>query len=451
MMDSTADLSTMESRENRKISAPATLETPQHRNSFITSTTTSPASQTPGHKVSTPILEEHDDQQYRVNVSAANRQQTPGKAVDSVGSGVKDKKKGPAPPPPPAPHPSTLLSPAPDQQQVITSKPKEPNNNEKVVKKDYASGPVRKLVEDFDTEEESIDEDTSTIDGGSIVVVSGAGKKPQLQVVDLDDDIRFSPEKDHALQLLDSAIQEAEDTLELSGDFDDDNNDVTVSNDNRDQQHYLQRPASAASASSRSSSKSNSSKIRPTSPSPAGGESSPRPVSSRSSTPSLQLPVSSTGGSRSPSPALSPSMPRHSPDGSSNGGESPTPTKQRDLTVISPDHPPANINKVSQHKKKNSSNTTLTNDNTTITTVGDISPANRLSPLLQQPSQGRVEVRTSSSSPSKDGSGYPTAPPSSLDSDSDAGKDGAKVPPHVSVIVLGQNSFQVGITFSQRI
>ena len=41
-------------------------------------------------------------------------------------------------------------------------------------------------------------------------------------MVDLDDDIRFSPEKDQALQILDSAIQEAEDTLEISSDTEED-------------------------------------------------------------------------------------------------------------------------------------------------------------------------------------------------------------------------------------
>lgn len=106
MMDSTADLSAID-RDNRKISAPAAMETPVHRNSFITS---------PSKVSSTPLHEEVEDKH------AAKA--TPVKAADI--SAVKDKKKAPAPPPP------TSNATAATSHEDVLVKPKEQNNNEKV-------------------------------------------------------------------------------------------------------------------------------------------------------------------------------------------------------------------------------------------------------------------------------------------------------------------------------
>ena len=273
----------------------------------------------------------------------------------------------------------------------------------------------------------------------------------------MDDDIRFSPEKDQALQLLDNAIQEAEDTLVLSAsDIESDTEDHVdnVMHNNKDLLHP-KRSGSAASNKSSGSVASSGGKNRRGGalPSPAGGESSPnvsntrsRPISTASSTHSLQLPTTpKSAGSNSTSPALSPSMPRHSPDGSSNGG-SPTPTK-RDMSVITTDKKKSNVNnRAATPEKMSSSVTTLTtHDNATITTVGGGDSYN------SESQYGRVEVRTKSVSPAKD---TPMAPPSSLDSDSNSTTASSSLSmkahsdsgaPHVSVIVLGQDSFQVSL------
>ena len=146
-------------------------------------------------------------------------------------------------------------------------------------------------------------------------------------------------------------------------------------------------------------------------------------------------------------------MPRHSPDGSSNGG-SPTPTKRDNMSaVITTDNKKKsndnNNRRAATPEKISSSATTLTtHDNATITTVGGGSGDSYNS----ESQYGRVEVvrtphsREKSVSPVKDT--HPMAPPSSLDSDSNsslsmkAHSDSGGAP-HVSVIVLGQDSFQV--------
>lgn len=181
--------------------------------------------------------------------------------------------------------------------------------------------------------------------------------KPELLVVDLDDyddDMRFSPAKEQALQMLDSAIQEAEDTMALY--TDDEETELAISQSsspspsplptvspapstlsvasptNSSSTSHSASPVSFAKSGfpSRSNSTAHSGSPIPTqqnsmSPIPnlAVRPTSISPGASRPSTPrsqaSLQLP-STPSRSLSPSPAPSPSMDRHSPDGSSNRG-----------------------------------------------------------------------------------------------------------------------------------
>merc|ERR1719158_2496345 len=102
---------------------------------------------------------------------------------------------------------------------------------------------------------------------------------------------RFSPEKDKVLQMLDSVIQEQEDSIGLEGGEDEEEGEETILSDAPTVHSPILLP-------------------RPTSISPgASHPSSPRPSST--------IPPPSP---RSPSPSPSPSMDRPSPDGSSTGG-----------------------------------------------------------------------------------------------------------------------------------
>ena len=104
----------------------------------------------------------------------------------------RDKgRKGPAPPPPSAAIP--------------------PRMAESVQPVPAASIPIRRLDAEYPRDEGRVE----GVGDAAKATEDAVDLKPKLLVVDLDDDLRFSPEKDHALQLLDSAIQVQGDQLNM--------------------------------------------------------------------------------------------------------------------------------------------------------------------------------------------------------------------------------------------
>ena len=169
-----------------------------------------------------------------------------------------------------------------------------------------------------------------------------------------DDDL--SPEKDRVLQMLDSVIQEQEESC-LGGDI--------LSDEEEDQRLKTPEPeeepiciSSSSSSSAAVVSSSSTSSVSTSSPSSpvhqdVSSHLSPRPTSispgeSRPETPKSSksghsLPSATSPRSLSPSPSPSPSMDRPSPDGSSTGGSplppwpksrSPSPKNNVEVTVI---------------------------------------------------------------------------------------------------------------------
>ena len=167
MMDTSNDSSF--DRESRKISAPAALQTPLHRNSFLTSTSKP-----------SPIKEEEP-------------------ATPQVDTPRDKARKGPAPPPPSATPGRTEVD------NVSKTGDKRRHSGD-----DKDSTPVKKLGDEFKS---SVDMNVSKQALEVVDLDEDDHDASGREAVDLDDDLRFSPAKDQALQMLDSAIQEAEDTF----------------------------------------------------------------------------------------------------------------------------------------------------------------------------------------------------------------------------------------------
>ena len=311
-------------------------------------------------------------------------------------------KKGPAPPPPPVatsgnrPPPAGGNSSQPAAAEVAFNRADsvvDSGRREQPVEAEMVT-PVRNLTKELggqDVSSSELDDETSSSlssesesDDDPETEAASPIRKPigqprELLVVDLDDDDDFSPAKDIALRLLDSAIKEAEDSIcsPLTDDEDDEDNEaeITLSPSSP----TLLTPTAVKLPSG-----------RPTSISPGAS----RPTSPRSQPSPLPPTVFHGGDDKSLSPSPSPSMDRPSPDGSSNSG-SPVPAK-------SPCPPARHLH------------------------VGD-TPAPLGSSCISVPGTPTL----------------PTAPPSSLETAHPPPLPPKTEPAHVSVIVLGQDSCQV--------
>jgi len=365
-------------RESRKISAHATLQTPTHKNSFITSST--PAPQKP--KISQSIPQS-------IPPSIAEEKTIPETEIQ-ISEREQKSKKGPAPPPPAA---SPLKRPRSTSESSAPSSPRpqrEKGDGE-------MEAPVINLASTLvdqkskDIFKESVITTTSVasvsssdkISVSSDMRLSPTSDQPDClppagslspapsshsQVVETetgtdddyedDDDLRFSPEKDRVLQLLDSVIQEQEESY-IGDVLSDEEEDNQFSNSPAGHSsHHSPPPSHVSPPISPSLSSDHTSPSPPPFPhsqtAPALAFTPPKnllprptsisPGASRPTTPrsTNSLPPPSPR-SLTPSPSPSPSMDRPSPDGSSTGGSplppwpksrSPSPKAQLEVTVI---------------------------------------------------------------------------------------------------------------------
>lgn len=374
-------------KEFRKISAPATLETPLHKNSFIPTSKPPPVQEEPllETKSEPPKSEKLTEVQKRVSVTG------------------KDKKKAPAPPPPVQSNkrPLSLVdSTNTDNNQTPDDRP-----HSSLCLTDTSL----QSVQSADKREKG--------DGEMVSPVRNLSK----EIVNMEEERDgWSPEKDRALQMLDTAIQEAEDSIGPLSDEDDEPalppppetvlarspsppfpdpppplTDISPLSSPQPSRSLLARPTSISPGASRPSTPGNTDLAETLPPSP------PR--------------------SLSPSPSPSPSMDRPSPDGSSNGG-SPTPTPC--------------ITSWGVKSRSPSPSKPAPSDVTVIET-----PTNqtRFSSTSDSSSRG-------SSPPTSLDHKQPSAPPSSLENASTVSNvEEAKPlePAHVSVIVVGNDSVMV--------
>jgi len=362
-------------RGDRKISAHATLQTPTHKNSFITSST--PAPQKPKISQSIPsqpsIAEEKTAPETELQISEREQK----------------SKKGPAPPPPaasPLKRPrstsgtSPPASPRPQREKgdgemespikSLTATLVDQKSKDLIADSVISSSdpPPYHLVVGSDqsdlTSVSSHHSDTLPAPGSlspatsSHSQVLGTETGSEVDSDDDDDDLRFSPEKDRVLQMLDSVIQEQEESYigEVLSDEEEDNQ--LLSSPAGHSSHHSPPPSHLSPPASPSLSSDHTSPSPPpfphsqTAPSLAFTPPKnllPRPTSispgaSRPTTPKStnSLPPPSPR-SLTPSPSPSPSMDRPSPDGSSTGGSplppwpksrSPSPKNNLEVTVI---------------------------------------------------------------------------------------------------------------------
>ena len=336
MLDTSHD-SSYESRKISSISVHDAMETPRHRNSFITSST-------PAHKpkMSSSVI-----------TAAISEERLDNEKLEQ-----KPAKKGPAPPPP-------QYSPPVKKQRSVSDVAPVSNtmNGDHRDLTDHVV-PVTPVISDKEVSMESESGDT---------------------LVDSEDE-DLSPEKDRVLQMLDSVIQEQEESFvgeitsddeedkeeepeqrtaspapskpESSSSVDQDDEPICISSSSTSTLSSGESSSSSTEAASSPSSpvqqpsvnaeitlpQSNSKQVlspRPTSISP--GASRPETPQSSPSTASLPAPSVTSPRSLSPSPTPSPSMDRPSPDGSSTGGSplppwpksrSPSPKNNVEVTVI---------------------------------------------------------------------------------------------------------------------
>jgi len=364
-------------RESRKISAHATLQTPTHKNSFITSSTPAP------QKTNiSPIAEEKAAPETELQISEREQK----------------SKKGPAPPPPaasPIKRPRSIsgssppVSPRPQREKgdgemespvkslsatlvdqkskdmlvdtVITEKPGDQSPPAYQVSVSSDQSEVGSVSSDTRLSPISDSTDTFPVPGFTSPALSSHSQAVETEPgsdVDSDDDMRFSPEKDRVLQLLDSVIQEQEESYigEVLSDEEEDNQFTSSPADNSSHHSpppsHLSPPASPCLSSDHTSPSPPPFPHSQTAPSLAFTPPKnllPRPTSispgaSRPTTPrsTNSLPPPSPR-SLTPSPSPSPSMDRPSPDGSSTGGSplppwpksrSPSPKNNLEVTVI---------------------------------------------------------------------------------------------------------------------
>eukprot|EP00092_Neocalanus_flemingeri_P056366 GFUD01066806.1.p1 GENE.GFUD01066806.1~~GFUD01066806.1.p1 ORF type:complete len:1751 (+),score=481.79 GFUD01066806.1:294-5546(+) len=364
-------------RENRKISAHATLQTPTHKNSFITSSTPAPQKQKISQTIPPPpIAEEKPIPETEIQISE------------------QKSKKGPAPPPPavaasPIKRPRSIsessapASPRPQREKgdgemeapiqslsstLVDQKSKDLIKESVITTKSVASD-KSSLSSDPRLSPTSDHDDCLPTAGSLSPAPSSHSQAVETEtgseVDSEDDDMRFSPEKDRVLQMLDSVIQEQEESY-IGDVLSDEEEDNQLSSSPAGHSSHHSPPPSQISPppSHLSPPKSPSLSSDHTSPSPPPFPHSqtapalaftppknllPRPTSispgaSRPTTPrsSNSLPPPSPR-SLTPSPSPSPSMDRPSPDGSSTGGSplppwpksrSPSPKNNLEVTVI---------------------------------------------------------------------------------------------------------------------
>jgi len=403
-------------KEFRKISAPATLETPLHKNSFI------PSSKPP------PVLEE-PVQETKSEPPKSDKLTEINKRVSVTG---KDKKKAPAPPPPVQPNkrPLSLVDSTNTDNQTQDDRP---HSSLCLTETGSAASPNKR----------------EKGDGEMVSPVRNLSK--EIAIVNMEEERDgWSPEKDRALQMLDTAIQEAEDSIGPLSDEEDEPAlpppPETVLARSPSPPFPDPPPPLTDMSPMSSPPPSRSLLARPTSISPGA---------SRPSTPGTndvaEILPPSPPRSLSPSPSPSPSMDRPSPDGSSNGG-SPTPTpcitswgvKSRSP---SPSKLPPAASDVTVIE-------TPTNQ-TRFSSTSDSSSRGSSPPVSLDYKQPRSSSSRGSSPPvslehkqplSLDHKQQPSAPPSSLENASTVTSvEEAKVlePAHVSVIVVGNDSVMV--------
>ena len=296
-------------RKISSISVHETMETPKHKNSFITP---NPVKNKISLNFPPPIYED---------------------AINMPSHQEPKPKKGPAPPPP--------------QYSPPTKRPK-------------SVGETRGQEGDHLDNVTPVKISSPAHVNGDVTTSEDAESESASTVANTDDEDDLSPEKDRVLQMLDSVIQEQEESCILTDDEQEERPESTISQQSPDVDEAQICLSSSSAASSSSSTASASSPVssppssvqaetpeksekltllspRPTSISP--GASRPEtPKSSKSSSIALTSPRS-----LSPSPSPSPSMDRPSPDGSSTGGSplppwpksrSPSPKNNVEVTVI---------------------------------------------------------------------------------------------------------------------
>jgi len=364
-------------RESRKISAHATLQTPTHKNSFITSSTPAPQKPKISQSIPPSIAEEKTIPETEIQPPPYNEIQNSEREQKS--------KKGPAPPPPAV---SPLKRPRSNSESSAPSSPRPqrekgdgemeaPVINLSSTLVDQKSKDI--IKESVITAKSVVSDKTSlssdlrlspTSDHTDCLPTAGSlspAPSSHSQVVETetgsevdseDDDLRFSPEKDRVLQMLDSVIQEQEESY-IGDVLSDEEEDNQLSNSPAGHSsHHSPPPSHLSPPNSPSLSSDHTSPSPPPFPhsqtAPALAFTPPKnllprptsisPGASRPTTPrsTNSLPPPSPR-SLTPSPSPSPSMDRPSPDGSSTGGSplppwpksrSPSPKNTLEVTVI---------------------------------------------------------------------------------------------------------------------
>ena len=343
MLDTSHD-SSYESRKISSISVHDAMETPRHRNSFITS--------------STPV---------KAKMSSTAIPAISEERLDNEKLEQKPAKKGPAPPPP-------QYSPPTKKQRSVSDVVPASNKTVNGDHHDHTDNvlPVTPVINN-----------TLVINDKEISIDSVVESESGDTLVDSEDE-DLSPEKDRVLQMLDSVIQEQEESFvgEITSDDEEDKEEPeqrttspvpskpesSSSVDQDDEPICISSSSISTLSSGESSSSSTEAASSPSSPvqHPEAAEVtlpqsashpvlSPRPTSispgasrpetpqSSPSTASLPAPSITSPRSLSPSPTPSPSMDRPSPDGSSTGGSplppwpksrSPSPKNNVEVTVI---------------------------------------------------------------------------------------------------------------------
>jgi len=373
-------------KESRKISAHATLQTPTHKNSFLSTSTPAPQKPKVSQSIPVPPAIVEEKSSTETDLQVADREQK--------------SKKGPAPPPPAASkRPRSIsdisppASPRPQREKgdgemekpiksltaafidqkskdmikesVITSN-KLPDPESHVfnatsdlsdqgsINSETRLTPTREVSDAFpakDSLSPVLSNDSHNVEPETSQIVKSDDEE--------DDDLRFSPEKDRVLQMLDSVIQEQEESYigEVLSDEEEDNQLLMDPNDQGVHHSPPPNQFSPPHTPSPSSSEHTSPSPPPFPNTQTGPPISlaapinllPRPTSispgaSRPTTPrsSNSIPPPSPR-SLTPSPSPSPSMDRPSPDGSSTGGSplppwpksrSPSPKNNVEVTVI---------------------------------------------------------------------------------------------------------------------
>ena len=301
MLDTSHDSNYDSSRKISSISVHETMETPKHKNSFITP--------------SIPV-------KNKISLNF------PPPIYEDVANNEKElkSKKGPAPPPP------KYSPPTKRSKSVIENRVVEGDHLDNV-------SPAKDFI-------------TSNGD----VTVTSSKSESGTSLVDTDEEDDLSPEKDRVLQMLDSVIQEQEESCISTDDEPEERPESSLSPQSSEQGEVH---ISTASPSSTSSSTASASSPISSPPSPVQLEVpektesinllSPRPTSISPGASRPETPKSSKSSSivltsprsLSPSPSPSPSMDRPSPDGSSTGGSplppksrSPSPKSNVEVTVI---------------------------------------------------------------------------------------------------------------------